>query len=602
MKYVNFNRLSIKNFLSVGEEPVIVTFPRGLNIITGYNKDKSDRRNGVGKSTIADALFFSIYGTTIREIKKDNMPNNITSGKTEVSIEFSVKQDNTLTEYKITRLLNPSKCYIYKNGDDVTRDSINNTTKYVSDLISSSPEVFQNCVIMTINNTVPFMGKKKIDKRKFIEGILNLEVFSSMLTKCRSEYSDVQKDFNIECGKYEGVSGQIQAIETQKENQRNESTRRMKELSDRKISNDQEIETLKKRSQISIDKSVSEYKKILEKYNTALDECMLKKDNIKSNIFNLTAVNKTYQETIDKLASSTGECPVCLQSISTHAEDRIKQEKQALLEKIEDNKNDIKKSASKLDMANDLETTLKNNISKTHDIINEQTVKLKEKDGILSRLNQLEKWNDEILGDIKSIDVQTGTFDKMSDDLNKTLESIQHDISKLKSKINLLDIVKFVVSEEGVKSYIVKKILQLLNSRLAYYLKKMDSNCVCVFNEYFEEQIIDDKGKVLSYFNFSGAEKKNIDLACLFAFMDVRRMQGDVAFNFNIYDELFDSSLDERGVELVIEILNERIDKYGECIMVISHRKESQKLATGEVIFLEKSSGVTSRVPPPEDI
>ena len=84
----------------------------------------------------------------------------------------------------------------------------------------------------------------------------------------------------------------------------------------------------------------------------------------------------------------------------------------------------------------------------------------------------------------------------------------------------------------------------------------MDSNCVCIFNEYFEEQIIDDKGKVLSYFNFSGAEKKNIDLACLFAFMDIRRLQGDVAFNFNIYDELFDSSLDEKGVELVIEILN----------------------------------------------
>ena len=102
----------------------------------------------------------------------------------------------------------------------------------------------------------------------------------------------------------------------------------------------------------------------------------------------------------------------------------------------------------------------------------------------------------------------------------------------------------------------------MLNNKLAYYLKKMDSNCVCIFNEYFEEQIIDDKGKVLSYFNFSGAEKKNIDLACLFAFMDIRRLQGDVAFNFNIYDELFDSSLDEKGVELVIDILNERIEKF----------------------------------------
>ena len=124
----------------------------------------------------------------------------------------------------------------------------------------------------------------------------------------------------------------------------------------------------------------------------------------------------------------------------------------------------------------------------------------------------------------------------------------------------------------------------------------MDSNCVCVFNEYFEEQIIDEKGKIMSYFNFSGAEKKNIDLACLFAFMDIRRLQGDVAFNLNIYDELFDSSLDEKGVELVVDILQERVEKFNESAMVISHRRDSTKIATGDIIFLQKEKGITTRL------
>jgi len=174
------------------------------------------------------------------------------------------------------------------------------------------------------------------------------------------------------------------------------------------------------------------------------------------------------------------------------------------------------------------------------------------------------------------------------------------DINDIKKTISRLDIIKFVVSEEGVKSYIVKKILQLFNAKLSHYLKKMDSNCICIFNEYFEEEIINEKGKPCSYFNFSGAERKNIDLACLFAFMDIRRLQGDVAFNFSMYDELFDSSLDERGVELVIDILKERIEQHDECVMVISHRKESTKLATGEIVFLEKQNGVTVRVDTPE--
>ena len=115
-------------------------------------------------------------------------------------------------------------------------------------------------------------------------------------------------------------------------------------------------------------------------------------------------------------------------------------------------------------------------------------------------------------------------------------------------------------------------------------------------------KIINEKGKPCSYFNFSGAERKNIDLACLFAFMDIRRLQGDVAFNFSMYDELFDSSLDEKGVELVIDILNERIEKFNECIMVISHRKESAKLATRDVIFLEKKNGITTRVTAPVEV
>ena len=71
MKYVDFKRVEIKNFLSVGESPVVIEFNKGLNIITGNNKDKLDRRNGVGKSTIADALYFALYGNTLRELKKE---------------------------------------------------------------------------------------------------------------------------------------------------------------------------------------------------------------------------------------------------------------------------------------------------------------------------------------------------------------------------------------------------------------------------------------------------------------------------------------------------------------------------------------------------
>ena len=34
----------------------------------------------------------------------------------------------------------------------------------------------------------------------------------------------------------------------------------------------------------------------------------------------------------------------------------------------------------------------------------------------------------------------------------------------------------------------------------------MDANCVCKFNEYFEEEIVNEKGLQCSYFNFSGED------------------------------------------------------------------------------------------------
>ena len=82
--------------------------------------------------------------------------------------------------------------------------------------------------------------------------------------------------------------------------------------------------------------------------------------------------------------------------------------------------------------------------------------------------------------------------------------------------------------------------------------------------------------------------------------MDMRRLQGDVAYNLVMFDELLDSSLDEKGVELVLNIIKERVDTYKESIYIISHRKESVKAATGDVIMLEKRNGITKKVDLPQ--
>ena len=596
MKYVNFNKVVIKNFLSVGEEPVCVEFNKGLNIITGNNKDKVDRRNGVGKSTIADAVYFAIFGNTLREIKKEHIVNNIIQRGCEVHLEFNVNSDGSNINYKIIRKLTPTKCYLYEDDIDKTRDSIQNTTEYICNILNTTPDIFQNCVIMTINNATPFMAKKKIEKRKFIEGIFNLQVFSNMLASARGEYNTVLRELDIECARFEEISSSLNTYNEQKENDISEKNRSRKKLLERQDVNIKEIEELSKRETNITQSQIDKYTIGIDKIDQTLPVVNSKIQKLISDKSSVDAILGVKKSRKDKIGTDEEQCPVCLNKLDESHRAHIDEEKNRLVDEITELKNKYNQLYIKKESAEELHNTLTSKRSSLVLATNKGNLQLQEVENIKERIKHLRTLNSDIRDDIKAIDKQDNTFDKVIKETEQKLTNNQTVIDEIKANMAKLDVIKFIVSEEGVKSYIVKKMLQLFNAKLALYLKKMDSNCICIFNEYFEEEIIDEKGKLCSYFNFSGAERKNIDLACLFAFMDIRRLQGDVAFNFSIYDELFDSSLDERGVELVIDILKERIEKYNECVMVISHRKESVKLATGEVICLEKQNGVTTRV------
>ena len=596
MKKIIFKKISVKNFLSVGSEPVVIDFKSGLHIITGLNKDKEDRRNGVGKSTIADAIYFAIFGDTLRELKKEHIVNNTNRENCEIILDFDIEGFERKDEYKIVRMLEPSRCYIYKNGEDKTRDSIVNTTEYIFKKINCSPDIFQNCVIMTVNNTVPFMAKKKIEKRKFIEGIFNLEVFGTMLQQLREEYNESKKNFDIESTKCVEIESNLASQVAASEAYNKERDVKRQKYITRKENNTKELQSLSKNAK---EFAVLDVKKI-EKDIDALTAKAQKIDQEVIALRDKTSSYKTQIELKEKTHKHIGTdkdvCPTCLRGLEDKDRHNIKEEKQKIKQDISNFESKIANNLKKEEESSALEIKLYGAVDSLKGKINSFNLEQKEFENIQLRINQLNLWQKELDVDLTEVSKANNQHNANIEAITKRLEEVKTLLEKTKMHLNMLDAVKFVLSEEGVKSYIVKKILQLFNSKLAYYLKKMDANCICIFNEYFEEEIIDEKGKPCSYFNFSGAERKNIDLACLFAFMDIRRLQGNVAFNFSVYDELFDSSLDEKGVELVLGILRERIEKYNECIMVISHRKESVKFASGDIIYLEKKNGITKRV------
>lgn len=597
MKKVIFKQLKIQNFLSVGNDIVEIKFNKGLNIITGINHDKPDRQNAVGKSTIADALYFAIFGDTLREIKKDLIVNNITGGRTIVELDFAVQLSNVTNNYNIVRTLSPTKISIFENGVDKTRDSIANTTKYICEVISASPAIFQNCVIMTVNNAVPFMAKTKIEKRKFIEDIFGMEIFSNMASQLKQEYNDVKKNYDVYITRLSDAKKNLNEYNEQKQKVVDKKQEKKELYLQRQKSNTSEIE--------QCTNILKEEKKLLkiEDINSSIVELQNKIvdcDNKITDLVEQLTVNKTnlsfQKDRLQKIGTDSDVCPVCLRSIEEHDREHIDNEKNNLKTAILKLAEDINALLARTTRAKEIKNQINKTIQQKNTLLNETSIQLQNIINTKSRLKQLLEWQEELKHDINNLKSNETEFDELITNITNTIKTIQQGVDGINKQLYRLDIVKFIVSEEGVKSYIVNKLLELLNSKLYYYLKKLDSNSICVFNEYFEEEIVNEKNKICSYFNFSGAERKSIDLACLFAFSDIRRMQGGVSYNIAIYDELFDSSFDSKGIDLIIDILIERARLYDENSFVISHRRESLKAVTGDVIYLEKRDGITKRI------
>ena len=596
MKHINFKQVSIKNFLSIGNDPLTLEFKPGLHIITGVNRDKTDRQNGIGKTSVIESVFFAIFGCTIRELKKDLIPNTYTNGTCEVKLDFNVQEGAETTEYTIIRTLNPSKLYFYKNGKDTTRDSIKSTEEDIHFVLHASPSIFENCVIMTLNNTTPFMAKTKIDKRKFIEGIFNLEVFGQMMSLVREDHSSRKRVYEIELTKMEEAERTSNSLRTQRDTIIEARRQKISSIEQKKQNGVAEKKRLIEQmaNHIAIDET--DMQNQITKLGQGIDACDEKLEKLNKLHSQLVTEIKRHREDLTMISSVNAKCPMCLREVGDHDKTHINTERENINSKIDSKQNSVQVCLAKITNIKDKKQQITSMASKLSSRFNEAKLQQQQQSNIAEKIAQMDSWLCEIDADIEVLKSDTTDVDGVLSDSLQHVEAAKSQVLQHRKHMELLDTVKYIVSEEGVKSYIVNKILELFNNILNSYLSKMDANCKCSFNEYFEEEIINEKRKLCSYFNFSGAERKNVDFACLFTFMDMRRLQGNVTYNISIYDELFDSSLDEKGVELVTNILKERVHKHNECVMVISHRKESIQHATGDVIFLEKKNGITSRI------
>jgi DNA repair exonuclease SbcCD ATPase subunit len=595
MRFITFKTLEGRNFLSFGDSLVHVDLRPGVNAIIGTNYDKEDSKNGAGKSSITELLYYSLYGNTLREISKDHIQNSLTKKRCEVSLEFDVTSNSVTDSYKIVRMLNPTKCLLLKNGQDVTRSTLAKTNALIQELIHTPATVFQNSVIMSVNTALPFMALPKTDKRKFIESVLGLEVFTQMVLKARDDYSIAKKDYEIAYTKFEQTQTELAFNQSQFDNYKTLKTERLNKLNDKKTTLLGDIQNLKSKIAKFDTLTTEEDKNKIVHFEEQLCELSEKKSNLQSKINVIQTEINSENKQIKNLQTNKDTCPTCSREYSeehvVHVSNLIANHN-LNIEKFSKAEGKVKESLLKIE--NDI-----TNIQATKKICAENIDQIKQ---LISNNKSFELSINHLESNLKDVEEDIEVVAKEQNNelkgkittLKTTTDELQQKVDKLNNDLNVLETVKFVISEEGIKSFIVKKILKVLNSRLAFYLKKLEANCLCQFNEFFDEEIIDESSNQKSYFNFSGGERKRIDLACLFAFADIRRLQGDVNFSTVFYDELLDSSLDDKGVSLTLKVLRERFNENNESCYIITHRGPEVTTKAEHTIHVIKRNGISA--------
>lgn len=595
MKKVNFKTVLIKNFLSIGDNPLVLDFTTGITVITGENKDKGGK-NGIGKSTIADAIYWCLFGNTIRELKRDKIQHNKNKKECQVILKFSVNDGIVEKEYEINRILNPSKINVICDKQDITLSTLPKNDDFIKNVIGANEEVFNNAVIMSANNTAPFMAQKKTEKRKFIEGILQLNVFSEMLLKTRSDYNDFKKENDLLSDKFVNLQKNLATFNNQKINADKIKQEKIKNWNDKIKDSEKELEKIKQQQNLSIfdvDKQINKLEdkiKILKDVHKKVNKEI--SDIISKNSENSAAIKMLKNER-EKIENKGDICPTCNRKYCHDDLESIKNK----LKDIEENVLKVKQDFLILDREkselNEKTTLIEEGLYKIDFKIKELN---KSKSQIVTLNNIISKHENDIKN-FKHFIEETKKDDPFIDEniKNTTIEisKIENELKDIKKQLKILESVKFIVSEEGVKTYIVKKIINVLNNRLNYYLQKLDTPCKCVFDETFEETIYNEQGKDVSYFNFSGGERKRIDIAILFTFQDVMRFHSGTSFSLNIYDELLDCALDSQGTDKILEILKDKVETHQDSIYIVSH-KHSDIANIDKTIFLEKRDGITT--------
>jgi DNA repair exonuclease SbcCD ATPase subunit len=527
---MRINYIEFKNFASYGNQKQRLEF----------HQDKSELfltlgKNGDGKTTIANAIIYALYGK-VEGVKLSDLPNRINK---ELWVKLSVTCGNI--EVEIERGLAPNKFNVLINGVEFDKAGKKSVQDYLEEEVYGIPyHVFKNIIILSINDFKSFLTMTPSDKKQIIDRMFGFSILNDMQRSIKEERRMIKMDID----NYESELNQI-----------------MESIASVRYKLNVLVE---ESSQKNKDK-INDLKEELIKLNDTAKALKIDGDKIEKEL----GINQKDYEAVRSDASAlkhelesmrkklalyeAGQCPTCETHLTT---DWHKEQKDSFAKAIQEDTEKIMDYKTQMESINETITGLKASRSeiytKTSDV----------KYTMQSLKNELLK--------IKNED-SSGQFEHLKN-LIQEFEQNEKDKSNKKASIsgdyNFMEIVEQILGDDGVKNLAVKTILPGLNANIAAMTQTMHLSFHIRFDEKFN-CIINHLGEDINPLTLSTGERKKADFIIIIAIIKILKLRFP-QLNLLFLDELL-SSVDHDGVYNILKILNQVIKEHKINTFVINH-------------------------------
>ena len=527
---MRIDSIEFKNFASYGNQVQKIEFEKDFSELF-----LTLGKNGDGKTTIANAIIFALYGK-VEGVRLADLPNRINR---ELWVRIKLRCGSI--DVEVERGLDPAVFIVKLNGVEFDKAGKRSVQDYLEEEVYGIPyHVFKNIIILSINDFKSFLTMSNADKKQIIDKMFGFSVLNEMQQKIKEDRRDIKNE--------------IAAYESE-----------LNQIMDSIASVRSKLNTLLEESSQKNKEKISELKENLIELNESAKALKIEKEDLA----NLIADTKEEYESARNDASSLkheieylkkkielytgGHCPTC----ETKLDSEWHQQKlDDYNENLKDQSVQIKEQKQKMDLANDKITEL--NSKKKEIEIKASAIKY-----------EMQKMKDEIVKIKETSDGdQFEHLNKLIEDFEQKQESKSEESSKLSNDYQFMEIVENILGEDGVKNLAVKTILPGLNTNIAAMTQTMHLSFHIKFDEKFN-CIINHLGEEINPMTLSTGERKKADFIVIIAIIKILKLRFP-QLNLLFLDELL-SSVDNDGVHNILKILSQVIKENKINTFVINH-------------------------------